>query len=150
MKQLAKMGWVRQGLLGLVVCAVMSPSYAMSVRERYLLQHPQAAAHQEATKPAQTTKVVKHSRKHHAIEKDTPAKKHHQRVIVPKHSKSKFDKQQAHDAEAALKHGKVKHDAPVSRHKHQAASTKKAHPIHHVVKHSTEPRVHHHKKHHAK
>ncbi|GAC1376171.1 MAG: hypothetical protein NVS3B3_14600 [Aquirhabdus sp.] len=181
MKQFENMGWIRQGFLGLIVCAVMSPSHAMSVRERYLLQHPQAAAPQaaapqEAVKSAQSTKVVKHGRKHHAVEKLTPvrhqtahhhrakveqpveknssvhpAKSHHQRVTVPKLAKPKFNHQQARDAEAALKHGKVKHETLVSHHKHQVASTKKAtHTTHHAVKYSTEHRVLHHKRYHAK
>lgn len=177
MKQFESMGWIRQGFLGLIVCAVMSPSHAMSVRERYLLQHPQAAKHQDVEKAAPLAKVVKHSKKHRAVEKETPvrqktshhrhakveqaiekksvekhsgvqpAKSRHQRVIVAKHKKSKFDNQQARDAEAALKHGKVKQEAHVSRHKHQAvAAPTSKHATRHKVKHSTEHRARHHKK----
>ena len=145
MKQFEKMGWIHQVFLGLIVCAVMTPSQAMSVRERYLMQHPQVAATPEVEKTA-PAQVVKHSRKHHAgekvmhkkttpvrqkaaqhrhhkIQKSTekhsrvqPAKSHHQRVIVPKHHKSQFDNQQARDAEAALNHRNVKPVAHASRH----------------------------------
>lgn len=180
MKQFEKMGWIRQGFLGLIVCAVMSPSHAMSVRERYLLQHPQAAAHQDVEKAATPAKVIQHVRKHRAVEKEIPVrqkavhrrhvkveqpiekksvekhsrvhqvKSHHERVIVPKLAKPKFNRQQARDAEAALNHRKVKQEAPVSRHKRKvtAASIAK-HATHHAVKRSTEHRVAHHKRHHA-
>ncbi len=146
MKQFTKVGWIRQGFLGLIVCEVMSPSHAMTVRERYLLQHPQVAVHQDVEKAAPPAKVVKHSRKHRAVEKEIPvrqktthrrhakveqpiekysrvqrAQSRHQHVIVPKHTKSKFDNQQARDAEAALKHQEVKQAAHVSRHKHHVA-----------------------------
>ncbi|MBC7750827.1 MAG: hypothetical protein H7Z73_03780 [Candidatus Saccharibacteria bacterium] len=138
MKQFEKMGWIRQGFLGLIVCTVMSPSHAMSVRERYLLQHPQAAAQQDVEKFAPPVEIVKHARKNRTVEKVTPvrqkashrrhaiveqvvekksatkhsrlhtAKSRHERVIVPKIAKPKFSRQQAREAEAALKHRSVK------------------------------------------
>ncbi len=174
MKQFEKMGWIRQGFLGLIVYAVVSPSHAMSVRERYLLQHPQAAAHQDVA--AAPAKVANHSRKHHVAEKETPvrqkaahrrhakveqpiiekhsrvhkAKSRHDRVIVPKIPKPKFNRQQARDAEAALNHRKVKQDVPVSRHKRKVAAAPIAkHTTHHAVKRTTQHRVHHHKRHNA-
>ncbi len=149
MKQFEKMGWIRQGFLGLIVCAVMSPSHAMSVRERYLLQHPQAAAQQDVEKSAPPVEIVKPARKNRTVEKVTPvrqkashrrhakveqvvekksatkhsrlhtAKSRHERVIVPKIAKPKFSRQQAREAEAALQHGNVKQTARVSRHQHQ-------------------------------
>ena len=168
MKQFEKMGWIRQGFLGLIVCAVISPSHAMTVRERYLLQNPQFAAHQAAEKTASPTKVVKHTRKHHIVAKETPVrpkettrhhakvaqpiekharglqtKSRHQRVIMPKHTKSKFDQQQARDAQAALKHRSVKvKQAPIAKHHVRKASAK--HVTHHVAK----PVPKHHRKHH--
>jgi len=175
MKQFEKMGWIRQGFLGVIICVVMSPSNAMTVRERYLQQNPQAAAHQDAGK-TQPNQTAKHSKKHLAIEKATPArqktthrrhvnvaqpiakhsrvqhaKRGHQRVILPKHSKSKFDKQQARDAQAALKHRSVKRSvkrsmrvkqAPTAKHHVRKASAK--HVTHHVAK----PVLKHHRKHH--
>ena len=86
------------------------------------------------------------------------AKSRHQRVIVPKHTKSKFDQQQARDAQAALKHRsvkrvpsvKVKPATPVSRHqRHLAATPIAKHATRHSVKHATTHRVSHHKHHRA-
>jgi hypothetical protein len=172
MKQFEKMGWIRQGFLGLIVCAVMSPSHAMSVRERYLLNHPQVT-HPVVEKESTSAHVVKHSKKHRAVEKTvavhhkishqkieqpieknthvTQAKKHHARAIIPKHTHSRLDKQQARDAEAALKRPrlKVKQVTP-SRHKHHLAATPiKKQVTRHAVKHKVEHRVRHQKHHRA-
>lgn len=157
MKQFEKMGWIRQGFVGLIMCAVMSPSHAMSVRERYLLQHPQAAVQQDVEKSAPPAEIVKPARKNRTVEKVTPvrqkashrrhakveqavekksatkhprlhtSKSRHERVIVPKIAKPKFSRQQAREAEAALKHRsvKVKQEARVTRHRHQVAQTQK-------------------------
>ena len=167
MKQFEKMGWIRQGFLGLIVFAVMSPSHAMSVRERYLLNHPQAA-HQVVEKEPSSAHVVKHSKKHRAVEKTVAnhhktshqrhkkieqpiekytrlpqAKKYHSRAIIPKHTHSRLDKQQALDAAAALRHPRVKAH---SRQKHHVAAVPiKKQVTRHSVKHKVEHRARHQK-----
>ena len=175
MKQFEKMGWIRQGFLGLIVCLVMSPSHAMSVRERYLLNHPQATE-PVVEKKSSSSHVVKHSKRHRAVEHIVPvhskathrshkkteqslekksrvhqAKTSHYRAIVSKHTKSKLDKQQARDAEASLKRPRAKvKQVTHSRQKHHvAAAPIKRQVPRHAVKHKVEHRVHQQKNHRA-
>ncbi len=186
MKQFKQLGWIKQALLGLVLLSAMSHSDAMSVRERYLQQHPAAKAEQSHEKEsshhqkhhhsekhavkAQEKKPSKHHRnaehsKHHQIEQpkhhhvDQPikkhvhshkAKEHHERVVAPKLAPSKFDSQQARDAEEALHHQPVKHEVSVKRaHAHHVARAPiKHHAAHHETHHPVKT-AHHHRHHHA-
>ncbi len=220
MRQFKQLGWIPQALLSVALLSAMSQSNAMSVRERYLQEHPAAKAESSPEKKLSPEKETSHHQKHHAVEKHvvkksekhaaqkhehhTAAKKHekiahakvehvkaesakhhavkpsakkeatsHQtkadvpRVVTPKVAPTKFDSQQAHDAELALQHQPIKKDAvakpetsnqakskpeqqPAHTKHHRAAThvaaTKHRAEKHHVVK--TAPK-HHHKHHRA-
>jgi hypothetical protein len=225
MKQFKQLGWIPQALLSVVLLSAMSQSHAMSVRERYLQQHPAAkaelssekkaahhqkhhvaekqvvkksakhtaqkhehhsvtkkhekVAHEKVTHAKETRAKVEHTKaesaKHHAVKpsakKETASKAtSHQakadvprnvpRVVTPKVAPTKFDSQQARDAELALQHQPIKKEAPAkpesksaqqpAKTKHHAthAATKTKHHVekHHAVKPAP---THHHKHHRA-
>lgn len=228
MKQFKQLGWIPQALLSLALLSTMSQSNAMSVRERYLQEHPAAKAELSSEKKSSPEKASSHHQKHHVVEKHvvkksekhatqkhehhTAIKKHekvahekvthakearakvehakaesakhhavkpsakketaskatsHQakadvprnvsRVVTPKLAPTKFDSQQARDAELALQHQPIKKEAPAkpeSKSEQQPAKTK--HHATHVAKakqpavkhHAAKPVQTHHRKHH--
>jgi len=93
MKQFEQLKWVRQGFLAIIMVSVAAQSHALTVRERYLLNHPEAKAEQSA-QPAKSSHHKKHSGKHAVVEKAAPVVKtgkHHKpaakvvKEVAPKH-----------------------------------------------------------------
>jgi hypothetical protein len=220
MRQFKQLGWILQILMSLVTLTAMSQSHAMSVRERYLLNHPAEKVESSPEKIAAPHKESSKHKKHHVLEKKgvetsekgetrnhghrhavkaqlkvepvkvmhkkrhanetsfkkdeaVPHHKIHQHetlhqkkeagpvVVTPKLKPTKFDSQQARNAELALHHEPIKDEAkakvestqlePVHhRHHHVAKPALK----HHVAKHETHHMIkpaqkRHHKRHHT-
>ena len=65
MRQFKQLGWIPQTLLSLVLLSAMSQSNAMSVRERYLQQHPAAKVESSPEKTAAPHEESSHHKKIH-------------------------------------------------------------------------------------
>lgn len=114
MRQFKQLGWIPQALLSLVLLSAMSQSHAMSVRERYLQEHPAAKVE------SSPEKISTHHKKHHASEKHVVKKSQH-------HAEKMTTKKHAHHS-AVKAHVKVEH-AKVER-------AKVEHVKHHAGHHS--------------
>ncbi|WP_410210960.1 hypothetical protein [Aquirhabdus sp.] len=139
MKQFEQLKWVRQGFLAIIMVSIAAQSHALSVRERYLLNHPEAKAEAKAEPSAQSIKSghhKNHSAKHAVVEKAAPVAK------TAKHHKStaKVVKEVAPKHHVTAKHHAVTHKL--------VAKAETVKPKHHVKTQAAQPKVVHHRKHH--
>ena len=148
MKQFEQFKWVRQGFLATILVLAAVQSHALTVRERYLLAHPEAKVEAKAEQPVQSAKpqrhaVKKHSGKRVVEEKATPvvkASKHRRsaKVAPTQVSKEKVTKQRVaskqNQRNAAVKKPVAKVDTTKAKHQ--------------VKKQAVPAKVIHHRKHH--
>ena len=115
MRQFKQLGWIPQALLSLVLLSAMSQSHAMSVRERYLQEHPAAKVE------SSPEKISTHHKKHHVSEKHVvkTSEHHAEKVASKKHTHHSAVKAHAKVEHAKVEHAKVEH-AKVEHVKHHA------------------------------
>ena len=105
MRQFKQLGWIPQALLSLVLLSAMSQSHAMSVRERYLQEHPAAKVE------SSPEKISTHHKKHHVSEKHVvkTSEHHAEKVASKKHTHHSAVKAHAKVEHAKVEHAKVEH-----------------------------------------